>query len=56
MTRTIGMTVLGLIIGILVGIVLFDQGPGVEPVILAMAAAGAALGLLVGTGVRWVRI
>lgn len=42
--RTVFTGVLGLIVGFVAGIVLFDRGPGIElqPIVLAIACAIAA--------------
>jgi predicted MFS family arabinose efflux permease len=56
MKRIIGALVLGLLAGALLGGIVFDDGPGIEPLALAVAAAGALAGAAAGYLTRRTRL
>jgi NaMN:DMB phosphoribosyltransferase len=46
--RTTLLALLGLVIGVVVGAIAFDRGPGIEPLALLAAAGGLAAGCVAG--------
>jgi hypothetical protein len=51
-TRTFVVALLGLIGGLLVGVELFERGPGIELLVIVLSAAGA---VVAPAADRWLR-
>lgn len=47
MAKLVG-AIIGLVVGLIAGAVLFDQGPGLEPLVIVLGAVGAAVGVASG--------